>query len=366
MKAVCKKEVLQKALEIAVRIASRHHTLPVLQGVYLEAKANVLEIRATNLEIGLIIKIPADITEEGVTTVSAQTLLQTISLLSNSTLTLTLSGESLLVESDRSKSKLKVFTTLDFPTISRVEGKGVVVDGTQLSYGIKSVVFAASQSAIKPELGAVYLYQRKPHSITLVATDSFRLAEKTISTDTLTLEHGVLIPQKNALEIARTIDATGESPSVVITENQIAFTFPSGVYLVSRLIEGNFPDYEQIIPKEYQAHAVVLLKDFEHALRKTNIFTNKFMQVSLDVKLNDHSIIFKSENAEAGMTEEGVRAAGEGSELLLSFNQQYLMESLGHISADSIDISFGGIGRPMVVTGHDDKNFRYLVMPMNK
>jgi DNA polymerase-3 subunit beta len=138
------------------------------------------------------------------------------------------------------------------------------------------------------------------------------------------------------------------------------------VYLVSRLIEGNFPDYEQIIPKEYQTYVTALVKDLEHSLRSVNIFANKFMQVGLAVAPDKNSITLKSENADHGRAEEVVRVDGHGAELALSFNQQYLMEALGHFAADSVELSLAGIGRPLVIKAKDSDAFRYLVMPMNK
>lgn len=366
MQAVCKKEDIAKLLEIAVRISARHHSLPILQCVYLEVKDSNFEIRATNLEIGFIGSIKIEKGENGVVAVSAQTLLQTITLISTPSVTFKTKEETLLIESSQSRAELKTFSAIEFPTITQISTQESSIDGSLFALGIKHVVFSASQSAIKPELGAVNIFQKKPHTLTLVATDSFRLAEKTVSVASFSLNHALLIPQKNALEIARTLEVLNESPTLTITENQIAFSFPSGVYLVSRLIEGNFPDYEQIIPKEYQIHATALRADIEHALRATNVFSNKFLQVSLDIKPSTGTLTFRSENMESGKSEETIRIDGTGSDFTLSFNQQYLMDALPHIGEDSIDLSFAGIGRPLVMTGHGNPNFRYLVMPMNK
>jgi DNA polymerase-3 subunit beta len=366
MHAVCTKEGIQKALEVAVRISARNHALPILQSVRLGVKNGVLEVRATNLELGFVAKLTVEEKTAGTVAVSAQTLLQTVALITSPTCTLHTSGDVLVVESSHGRSELKTLPHDDFPTISILESNGFTVEGGLVASGIKNVVFAASQSSIKPELGAVYVYQKKQQTLTFVATDSFRLAEQTIPLTTPSFPHPILIPQRNAVEIARTIDVLNESPTVFITTNQIALSFPSGVYLVSRLIEGNFPDYEQIIPKEYQTYTTALVKDLEHALRSVNIFANKFMQVGLVVSPEHNTITCKSENGEYGRAEEVVRVDGHGAELTLSFNQQYLMESLGRFASDSIELAFAGIGRPLVIKSKDSDTFRYLVMPMNK
>jgi DNA polymerase-3 subunit beta len=348
-------------------MSARNHALPILQTIRIEGTNDGhIDIRATNLELGVIIRIEAEVVEPGVIAVPASTLLQTITLIHTPRVTLSTKNDVLVLESHNGRSEIKTLPPNDFPTIAHHTEGGVDVDAKQFSLGIQSVGFAASQSSIKPELGAVYIHQRKPHTLTFVATDSFRLAERTIPSASFVPPHPILVPARNALEIARIIDSVGESPKVVIADNQIAFSFPSGAYVVSRTIEGNFPDYEQIIPKEYQVYATALTKEVEHALRSVNVFANKFMQVALDAKPSTNSLIFRSENADYGRAEETTRIDGNGSDIALSFNQHYLMEGVSHIETESIDLSLAGIGRPLVMKPHETDSFRYLVMPMNK
>lgn len=367
MRIVCIKEDIQKIVEIAARMTAKNHALPILHTIRIEGHTDgTIDIRATNLELGLIVKISADVAEAGVVAVPASTLLQTISLIHSPKITFSTKDDVLVVSSQNGRSELKTLPPDDFPTIAHHTEGGVLVDGGLFSLGIRSVGFAASQSSIKPELGAVYIHQRKPKTLTFVATDSFRLAERTIPSALFVPTHPILVPARNALEIARIIDSVGESPMVVIADNQIAFSFPGGAYVVSRTIEGNFPDYEQIIPKEYQSHATALTKDVEHALRATNVFTNKFMQVAFDAKVSKSALLLRSENADHGRSEETVRVDANGADLVLSFNQHYLMEGVSHIETESIDFSLAGIGRPLIMKPHDSDLFRYLVMPMNK
>jgi DNA polymerase-3 subunit beta len=232
------------------------------------------------------------------------------------------------------------------------------------AYGIKSAAFAASQTSIKPELGSVFIQQKQEHSLTFVATDSFRLMEKTVSQKGLIFEQSIMIPQKNALELARICDLIKEDPVFVTNENQCALRFPSGVYISSRLVTGSYPDYAQIIPKEFATHATVLRNDLQKSFKKTNIFLNKFRQVSLLV--TDTDLTISSQNNEVGHTTDTIKGSIEGEEITLNFNQQYIMDPLSHISDDSIKLSFAGVGRAMVMQGVADKSFRYLVMPMNK
>jgi DNA polymerase III subunit beta len=230
--------------------------------------------------------------------------------------------------------------------------------------GIKTASFAASVSSIKPELGSVHILQKKEHSLTFVSTDSFRLMEKTVPQKGFILEEPILIPQKNAVELARVCDVRDSNPVFKVNENQCALEFKDGVYITSRLTSGSFPDYEQIIPKEYSTHSTLLKNDLINTFKKTNIFLNKFMQVGLYV--TDKAVTVSANSGEIGTTTESIRAQTTGEDLNLNFNQRYLSEPLGYITDESIVMHFAGIGRPLVIEGLNDRSLRYLVMPMNK
>lgn len=358
-------ETFFSKLELVGRVSTKHVTLPVLQCVLLEAKKGSLTLKATNLEIGIETHIDAAVEEEGVIAVPASTLIQTIHLLQKKQVVLRSEDNSLVVEGDGSETQIKSIPHDEFPSIPKLTGSGQVLGNSLFTLGLKTVVFAASQSSIKPELGSVYLYQKKEHTLTFVATDSFRLMEKTVPQKNVILDESLLIPQKNALEIARVCELMDTDPLLRVNENQCALEFSeSGVYITSRLVSGSFPDYAQIIPKEYVSHTTLLKNDLTHAFKKTNIFLNKFMQVGLHV--TKKSLTVHADSGDVGTTTESINATTEGDDLTLSFNQRYIAEALPHIVSDSVMLHFAGIGRPMVIEGVDDKTLRYLVMPMNK
>ena len=153
-----------------------------------------------------------------------------------------------------------------------------------------------------------------------MATDSFRLMEKTVPQKSFILSESILIPQKNALELARVCDIRDSEPEFKINENQCALAFDDGVYITSRLTSGSFPDYEQIIPKEYTTHTTLLKSDLSNAFKKTNIFLNKFLQVGLHVTKS--SLTVSANSGEVGTTTESVKAQSEGEDLNLNFNQR--------------------------------------------
>jgi len=355
---------LTEVLEVVSRISTKHVTLPVLQCVRLEASNGKINIQATNLEISIELPIDGTVVEEGVVAIPAQIFLQSIQFINQKDVTLRTEEQVLQIETETTNTSIKTFAVDEFPTLHKLEGEEVRLIGSMFAYGIKSVAFAASQTSIKPELGSVFIQQKKEQTLTFVATDSFRLMEKTVSQKGLVFEGSIMVPQKNAVELARICDILEEDPVFITNENQCALKFPSGVYVSSRLVTGSFPDYAQIIPKEFATHATVLKDDLLKSFKKTSIFLNKFRQVSLVV--TETNLTISSQNNDVGHTTDTIKANVEGDELSLNFNQQYIMDPLSHIQDESLKLSFAGVGRAVIIQGVSDKNLRYLVMPMNK
>jgi len=355
---------LVKALELITKISIKHVTLPVLQCVLITA-SDKITMRATNLELGIEVEVKGDIKEQGMIAVPATTLLQSVQYINQSDVVLRVEENVLLIETNQTNTSIKSIAADEFPNIHRLKGVGVTLNRPLFSLGIKTTAFAASVSSIKPELGSIYIQQKKEHTLTFVSTDSFRLMEKTVSQKNVILEQSFLVPQKNAIELARICDLLQTDPVLVVTDNQCSLSFErEGVYVTSRLVSGSFPDYEQIIPKEYVTKVTLLKNDLQNAFKKTSVFLNKFLQVSLT--LTDDNLTVSSQNNDVGHITDTIKAVIKGEELTLNFNQNYVIESLSHISDDSLVLNFAGIGRPLVITGVSDGSLRYLVMPMNR
>ncbi len=361
-----KKEVLIKKLELVARIATKHLTLPILQCVLIKAEGSTISFLGTNLELGMDTSESGIVKEGGTIAVPGALLLQTVTLISDDLITLKTEGSALVVASRGSHTKITTHSADEFPMIPRLSGAGKRIDAKSFSLGIKTASFATSQSTIKPELGSVSIQQHKENTLTFIATDSFRLIEKTISQSHFTLENPLLVPQKNALEIARVLDIVGTDPECIVGEGQMAFVFSDGTYLTTRLTEGSFPDYKQIIPKEFVTHVTVLVSDLAHALKMTNVFANKFLQVGFEIEKSAKALSIGADSGEAGATREHIPASIEGEDLKLSFNQRYVTDPLPYMPGESVVLHFAGIGRPMVMESVSEKTIRYLVMPMNK
>ena len=240
------------------------------------------------------------------------------------------------------------------------------------------VWYASSVSDIKPELSSVYIYYHEGNAV-FAATDSFRLAEKRIilKKDADKKQKGyqgsgedidfgqILIPFKNIPEIMRILEGINDDVSIELSKNQIAFNY-KGIYLISRVIDGTFPDYRQIIPKETKTEVVLLKQDIMNALKISHIFSDKFNQIH--VKISPKSGIFelRTNNKDIGETVYKLPGALTGEDIEINFNYRYIADCFQSIEADSISLSLCGLNRPMVIHPVGDTSFTYLVMPMNR
>jgi DNA polymerase III subunit beta len=355
---------LLQSLELISKVSVKHVTLPVLQCVVFEVSENTITAKATNLELNIEITIPGIVEAEGNIAIPTQTLLQSIQYATAREVHIEKQGDVALVVCGKSVTKINLHQVDEFPTIQKINEEGIIIDGKNFVIGIKTVSLAASQTSIKPELGSIFIQQKKEHSLTFVATDSFRLMEKTVPQKGVVLSQSVMIPVKNAVELARVADVLADNPVMMITETQCALVFESGVYISSRLVSGTFPDYQQIIPKEFSTHVTLVKQDLVVLLKKTQVFLNKFMQVNLVMTLN--KLEATSQNGEIGTVTDEINVSKDGDDLSLNFNHRYLSEPLQYIHDDTLELHFAGIGRPLIIEGASDKTLRYLVMPMNR
>ncbi len=366
MKIEIIKEKLEEAIGRAEKVVSRKSNLPVLSGISLESVGTILTIKATNLDLGISIHIPVKSTEDGHVVAPANILSSLINSLSKEkSIKLSTNNQVLNIETQTTKSSIKTLPAEEFPVIPEMGGgSNFSIPAKDLILGIKSVIHASSIGSVKPELSSVCLIHDAENLI-FVATDSFRLAEKKIKLKKSPNFNQILIPQKNAIEIIRIFDGIEEDISIVIEDNQIAMRAGS-IYLTSRTIDGNFPDYKQIIPKESVSKAIILRQDLISSLKTSLIFSDNFNQLKINLFPKKKVFEIESKNQDVGENKETLSAVIEGEDLSVSVNHRYLTDGFSSVSSDSLSLSFAGEGRPILVEGVGDKSFRYLLMPMNR
>ena len=365
MKLECKIEELKNGISQAERIVGKNLTLPILNSILLIVDKKSFKLRSTNLSIGVEIEIPAKIENEGTIAISGSVLNGVFSNFSqNENILLESIDGNLSLTTKKSKIKLKGQPFDDFPTIPKVIGTEFEIDSIKLIDGIKSVYYSALISDIKPEISSIYLYT-KEDNLVFVSTDSFRLAEKKIRVKGLPDILGILIPFKNISEILRIFGEYKGVLNICFNKNAISFS-SNNIYLTSRVIDGIFPDYYQIIPKEATTTVVVLKQDLLNALKLSNIFSDKFNQVNLKVSAKQKIFELSSINNDIGENKTHLDAALTGEDIELGFNYKYFLDCFVSITTDSVSIKFAGPTKPIVINPVSDSSFTYLIMPMNK
>lgn len=360
------KKKFSDAVYKTARFAERKvGTLPALASILIIAGDDGIKMRATNLETGIDLKLDGERKRDGVVAVPAVVLQQIASsFVNDGVVTLEHTGDTLLISGNSAKSSIKTVPYDDFPTIPFPENSKnrLILSGELVKNIFTAIASCASSSTIRPELASLYI-AIEGGVLTVVATDSFRLAEKKIPISNKGTQGKFLIPAKNALEIAQALD--GEDTIITFDEHQCAFTNTSGM-IVSRLTSAIYPDYRQIIPKESVVEATLLKKDFESALKRTTIFSDTYQKVKLTFDPKKNTFSFFARNSDIGESSDILPAKVSGSALELSFNHRYLATILTLTPNESITLTAAGIGRPLIIKGVGDASLLYLVSPMNQ
>ena len=366
MNIECLKEKLVYAVSKAERIVGKNITLPILSCILLEAKDSVLTIKATNLDLGIEIKIPVKVIKPGSVAVSGAVLYNLISNITNDkNILLTKIDNNLKVKTLHSEAIIKTWPIDDFPNIPKVSKDINFTFNIQaLIKGFKSVMYSAGISTLRPVLSSVLLISQEDE-VVFVATDSFRLAEKIVNVKKHKEFSQILIPLRNISEIIHTFEDIKDDVDVYLNENQIAFSYKD-IYLTSRVIDGAFPDYKQIIPKEIKTEVILLKADFMSSMRISNIFSDKFSQVTFSITPKEKLFKIITKNIDIGENVNNLDAVIKGEEISASFNYKYIVDCFNSIDSDSISLSLSDANRAMIIRGVSDKSFMYLVMPMNK
>lgn len=365
MKISCFKNDLKEAVFICDKISGKNLNLPILSNILLEVDDSGLKIISTNLDLGVEIVIPVKIENNGKITVPSGILSGYLSNVSGGEkITLEVKNNNLIVSTENNSTLIKSQNADDFPSIPKLKTENSfsmpVID---LISSLKMVFYSCSLSNIKPEISSVYLYSSKADMLTFTATDSFRLAEKKNNYffDNL---GPVLIPFKTVVEVIRIFDGKDGNIEIVFNKNQINFK-KDNIIFVSRLIDGIFPDYNQIIPKKFSANIIVKKDEIINSLKLSSVFLGKLNEVLISANLSDDFFTIKTANNDSGESVTKIPAKITGENVNISFNHKYIYDCLLNMNSENIVFKFSGEGKPLLITSENDNTFQYLVMPMS-
>ncbi len=365
MKLKCLTHHLKEALSLTEKISSKNITLPILNSVLISTKKRELRIIVTNLEVGLEIKIPAKIEKEGENAVPAKLLYNFLSNLpSNESIDLETFQNNLTISSSNTSTIIKGYPVEDFPLLPSIKEKEdfLSLPVKDFLLGLNSVYYSCSLTEMKPEIASVFINSQKNTPITFVATDSFRLARKSIPY-TFSNFSPLLIPYRNVIEIMRIFENESGEIRLIPNKNQL-FLFSERIKLVSRLTEGNFPDYEEIIPKTFLTDVTIDKILFNNSLKTASIFSGKLNEVKLEVIPDKKIAKLQASHSDLGENITNIPIEISGEKLKITFNHRYLTDGLKYVPSDKILLRFNGENKPILITGIKDNSFYYLVMPM--
>ena len=352
MKLTCNQENLTKGLGIVGR-AVANTSLPITNNIFMEAEKDHLKLMATNLEMAIVCKVEATTTETGSLTVPAKLLTEFVNSLPPEKIEMS-ANKTLSLNCARFKARINGLDAKDFPPIPKVDGISTSIDSDVLKQAINHVVFAASPETSRPVLTGVD-FRFDGDTLTLAAADGFRMAIYKLKMSK-PLNKEVIIPAKTLIELNRLM--TGGTVELIISSSHVLFKF-NNIELVSSVLQGSFPKYEQLIPTSVGTRSVVDVVELRRAVRSASVFTS-----TVRLNMSPAKLTLSGISGETGENTVILDATVTGPELTTAYNGKYLMDALNVIQTAQISIDTTSPISPSVIKPVNG-DYIYLIMPMH-
>lgn len=366
MKLTCTQKDLNEALITVSKAINTNTTLQVLNNVLLKAYSGKLHFSATNLEIAINYSIEAVIKNEGEVTVPAKLLTSYVGFLTDDKVELSIEeGFTLKLQSKTSQTKIKGISAGEFPTIPSTE-KGIVFEANakDLENGINQTIFAASTNTSRPVLSGIFLKTDK-NVLKLISTDSYRLAEKKVKLKkNPDSDVSCIVPPRTLAELSKILSRyENKNCTINVSKNQILFNI-EGVELVSRLIEGAFPDYEKIIPKDSVTKILVDVNSLSLVLRRVSLFARENNNNIRLTATNDGKLMISTDETRVGEEKTTIDIEIKGDNNKVSINAQYLLDMVTHWEGGKVWIELGEKLSPVLAKPEKGDDYTYIIMPL--
>ncbi len=382
MKISCTQENLNRGLLVSSHIASKNISLPILNNILFRAEGGVITLLATNLEIGIRCAVRGKIEEEGAITLPAKLFADYVGSLPNEKIDINLADQTLEIKCKNFETRIRGAATAEFPLIPEVSKEGGwSLDVAKFREAVNQVVFATSITEIRPEISGILMhFDGQGGKVVAAATDSYRLAEKTLSLVGRENENArdVIVPARTMQEVLRILSVfrdseDPEAPNLVkiyLAENQIMFSL-NGVDLVSRVIDGQYPDYKQIIPGSWQTRAAFNRNDLIRVVKTASLFAKPgIFDVTFGfkpVKDKMGELTLSSANSQFGENTVKLDAEIEGKENEITLNYRYLLDGLGAMESEEVTLELTSGESPCLLRPKaEGSDYLYIVMPIKK
>ncbi len=366
MKITILKNNLKDGLVAVERAVAENSNLPVLKNVLIKTAGNKIKLSTTNLELAITKIVSGKITEEGGLTIPFSTFYSIVNNSDQERINLEKNDNNFIFKTDNYEAKIQGLKEDDFPVIPRLESNNYLeIDASILKKYLSQIINAAHISEVRPEISGVLL----DYQVTffkLVATDSFRLAEKTVNASQFksNFSHSfkVIIPLKTIQEVIRIFN-NDQPIFIYVDNNQILFK-NNDLEVISRLIDGNYPDYEQIIPKEINTELVLDKSYFINAIKLVSTFSGKNNDVNLAVK-NQKTMEVYLANQFLGENNYLIPTKVAGPDFNdVTFNWKFLMDGIKALDSENLIFGINGNNKPAIIRSPEDDSYFYILMPI--
>jgi len=373
MKLLILQEKLKEGLNIIERISSKSLTLPILNNVLISSEKNFLNLAATDLEIGINWWILTKTEKEGKITIPSKIFSSFINLLPNKKITLKTENNNLFIECENYNTQIKGISAEEFPIIPKInEGEFITVNNSVFCQNLSQVADIAVPSTTRPEISGIYFLFQKD-LITITATDSFRLGEKKMflkNNSPLKKDYSLILPQKAAKEIVNIFGGRKGESKIYFSSNQIMIESPMEetdhpqVQFISRLIEGEYPNYQEIIPKKYTSQLVLDKGELLNQIKSASLFSGKVNEIKVKTDSKKKSLNIQSQSQEIGEYDSSIPAKIKGDDVEIAFNHRFLLDGILNIKSSEIIFELNGDSGPGVLKPVGDNSYLYVVMPI--
>ncbi len=361
MKLQVTQENLNRALGSVARVANSRGTLPILANVLIKTNNNRLSLAATNLDIAITHYIGAKVKTEGSITVPARLMQDFVGSLPDGVIELDLQETKLHVTTDQYKSVVNGIIADDFPIMPAIgEGKKWTIPSNIFKKALQQVVFSASNDETRPVLTGILL-QTHNNKLYMAATDSYRLAEKQLGVNKQDIH--LLVPSSAMQDLLRILSDSDEELEITYDDQQALFKV-GDIELVTRLLEGKYPDYRKLIPEKFTTKAVLKRADLLNVTKVSSLFARESAgSVTIAVDEDSGQLSIRSVASQLGENTASASATVTGSGTI-TLNSRYLLDALGAISGDEITFGFNGKLEPTLLQGSDGTDYQHIIMPL--
>jgi DNA polymerase-3 subunit beta len=363
MKLSIARSELLDALTVVSKGMSSRSTLPILSGIFISASNGFLNLQSTDLEVSVKHTVPCLVEDDGQSVVPGKLLNDIVRSLPEAAVTLETDGDLVIVRCQHSSFTVRTLKPEDFPKFPELSVlKKIRLPSSLLASMVKRVSKAVSRDETRAVLTGVLVVVEGP-SIRMVATDSYRLAVSEVILEQSPEEDMEVVVPGRALEEVTRIATTVEEISLGTTENQVVFEFGETVF-VTRRIEGSFPNYKQLIPKEKSTSVVVATEEFSSAVKRVSLMALHNSPLKVAVSSEDQTLSLSANTQDVGEASEDVMVKSEGGDVEIAFNHAFLTDGLNSITSETVTLEVQNALKPGLLRSQGEDDFLYLLMPV--